>query len=392
MPKRPCAIAFTPDEATIICGDKFGDVYALPLFCSDGNKEHLFHIETEKAGQKIHAAEDPFVPSATLRTVHTQRNQEALKHQQNQKSKKSVKNAINFERELLFGHVSLLTDLICAPVPRSTTTNLQDRTYIISADRDEHIRVSRGMPQAHIIEGFCLGHTQFISRLCIPHWNPQLLISGGGDDYLLTWDWLSSRILHKVDLRRIIVDYFEYQYSVRSDQEQEPTVAIEGVQWNGPIAVSDIFAFEVKTVSGRLRKQVALACEGVRGIFFFDLSEDGRMIHAGTTTTAAAITALSLSSDHNCIAYAIGSSEGITSQLDSVGEGESLKGTSIGILEHDTMKGSWEKNDSLMNTINNALGSIPTDIDEQGRLYGTESFLHSLETLRKRGQDENHLT
>ena len=116
------------------------------------------------------------------------------------------------------------------------------------------------------------------------------------------------------------------------------------------------------------------------------------MIHAGTTTTAAAITALSLSSDHNCIAYAISSSEGITSQLDSVGKGESPKGTSIGILEYDTMKGSWEKNDSLMNTINNALGSIPTDMDEQGRLYGTESFLHSLETLRKRGQDENHLT
>lgn len=112
------------------------------------------------------------------------------------------------------------------------------------------------------------------------------------------------------------------------------------------------------------------------------------MIHAGTTTTAAAITALSLSSDHNCIAYAIGSSEGILSQPDSMGEGESPKGTSIGILEYDTMKGSWEKNNSLMNTINNAIGSIPIDVDGQG----SESLLHSLETLRKKGQDENHLT
>ena len=247
MPKRPYAIAFTPDEATIICGDKFGDVYALPLFFSDSNKQHLSHIETDEAGQERHTTEDPLTPSATLRTVHTQRNQEALKHQQNQKSKKPVKNAINFERDLLFGHVSLLTDLICVLVPRSTTTNLQDRTYIISADRDEHIRVSRGMPQAHIIEGFCLGHTQFISRLCIPRWNPHILISGGGDDYLLVWDWLSSRILHKVDLRNIIVDYLEYRHSVR---------------WNGPIAVSDILALEVKNVSGELHKQVALACEG----------------------------------------------------------------------------------------------------------------------------------
>lgn len=248
MPKRPCAIAFTPDEATIICGDKFGDVYALPLFFSDSNKEHLSHIETDEAGQERHTTEDPLMPSATLLTVHTQRNQEALKHQQNSKSKKPVKNAINFERELLFGHVSLLTDLICVPVPRSKITNHQDRTYIISADRDEHIRVSRGMPQAHIIEGFCLGHTQFISRLCIPRWNPHILISGGGNDYLLVWDWLSSQILNKVDLRNIIVDYLDNLYPVR---------------WNGPIAVSDILALEVKTVSGGLKSRLRWPVKGM---------------------------------------------------------------------------------------------------------------------------------
>ena len=30
MPKRPCAIQISPDNTTIICGDKFGDVYSLP--------------------------------------------------------------------------------------------------------------------------------------------------------------------------------------------------------------------------------------------------------------------------------------------------------------------------------------------------------------------------
>lgn len=246
----------------IICGDKFGDVYALPLFCSDSRKEDLSHVKADEAAQERHTTEDPFVPSATLRTVHTQRNQEALRHQQNLKNKKTSKNAVDFERELLFGHVSLLTDLICVSIPRTTFANPQDRTYIISADRDEHIRVSRGMPQAHIIEGYCLGHTQFVSRLCIPGWNPQLLISGGGDDYLLIWEWLSNRVLHKIDLRRIIVDYVGRQCSSRSVQEWESEVAVADVQWNGPIAVSEILAVEAKAAAGELRRQVAVVCEG----------------------------------------------------------------------------------------------------------------------------------
>ncbi|KAI4263464.1 MAG: hypothetical protein L6R42_001388 [Xanthoria sp. 1 TBL-2021] len=395
MPKRPCAIAFTPDQAMIICGDKFGDVYALPLFCSDSRKEDLSHVKADEAAQECHTTNDSFVPSATLRTVHTQRNQEALRHQQNLRNKKTSKNAVNFERELLFGHVSLLTDLICVSIPRTTFANPQDRTYIISADRDEHIRVSRGMPQAHIIEGYCLSHTQFVSRLCIPSWNPQLLISGGGDDYLLIWEWLSNRVLHKIDLRKLIVDYVERQCSSRNVQEGESEVAAADVHWNGAIAVSEIFAIEAKAAAGELRRQVAVVCEGVPAIFFFDFCEDRRMLHSGTRTTDAAVIALALSSDHNRIAYAVGVSQGILSHSDSTWDDESPNGTSIGILEYDALKESWEKHDGLVNTINSAVRSISTAMDgtmgAQAKLQGSESFLNSLETLRKKGQDEYDL-
>lgn len=72
------------------------------------------------------------------------------------------------------------------------------REYIITADRDEHIRVSRGIPQAHVIEGYCLGHEEFVSRLCVaPGGREDILISGGGDDYLLVWDWPRCRLLGK---------------------------------------------------------------------------------------------------------------------------------------------------------------------------------------------------
>ena len=49
MPKRPCAVALTPDESTLLCADKFGDIYSLPLMgqtrdsilCPADNKQAL---------------------------------------------------------------------------------------------------------------------------------------------------------------------------------------------------------------------------------------------------------------------------------------------------------------------------------------------------------------
>lgn len=93
----------------------------------------------------------------------------------------------------MLGHVSMLTDLIMA--------RDGEREYILTADRDEHIRITRGIPQTHVIEGFCLGHEQFITRLCIPTSRGNILISGGGDDDIYIWEWLSGTLISKVDLK-----------------------------------------------------------------------------------------------------------------------------------------------------------------------------------------------
>lgn len=145
-----------------------------------------------------------FVPAANDLTVHSQRNRKALENQKKQKNRPSEKSEPTFEHKLLLGHVSLLTDVI--------TADIQDRSYIITADRDEHIRVSRGIPQSHIIESFCLGHTEFVSRLCIPSGRPNVLVSGGGDGELYVWDWLAGRQVSKADLESLIT-------SVVSDAE-----------------------------------------------------------------------------------------------------------------------------------------------------------------------------
>lgn len=49
--------------------------------------------------------------------------------------------------ELILGHASLLTTFLVTA----------DGQYIVTADRDEHIRVS-WYPQGYTIESYCLGH------------------------------------------------------------------------------------------------------------------------------------------------------------------------------------------------------------------------------------------
>ena len=193
MPKRPCAIAFTSDDETILCADKFGDVYSLPLIPS----EEMDLSQRQQAPAKT----KPFKPSASHLTVHTKRNLAALELQLKQTSVPAKEKAgPKFEHKLLLGHVSMLTDLAFVSLPATVSPSDHACCYLLTADRDEHIRVSRGPPQSYVIENYCLGHTAFISRLCIPQYAPGVLISGGGDDYLLVWKWLEGRVLQKVPL------------------------------------------------------------------------------------------------------------------------------------------------------------------------------------------------
>lgn len=227
MPKRPCAITITHDDNHILCGDKFGDVYALPLLgtnepipadqsaataSSNWRKgeafaapDHVNHVEG-KVDAKAHK------PAASELTVHSGRNLRALKEQQlraKQQGAKKPKPVTAFEHEVLLGHVSMLTDIATVRVSTDPEGRAMpvSRTYILTADRDEHIRVSRGQPQAHIIENFCFGHTQFVSKLCLPQ--PEILVSGGGDNCLFIWDWRQGRLLRQLDMCGPLKKYWD---------------------------------------------------------------------------------------------------------------------------------------------------------------------------------------
>lgn len=260
MPKKPCSIAFTADGSTILCADKFGDVYALPLFISEAEAKFITGSPLSKDATSMKEPKStPFVPSANEFTVHTKRNQQALKNQQNVTTKVALKKNLEFEHQLLLGHASLLTDLACVTLSAEKLRTMSPRSYILTSDRDEHIRVSRGLPQAHIIEGYCLEHTEFVSKLCVPPWNQRVLVSGGGDDCLIVWDWLDGAVRQKINIKNQVLEARQLTGESPQGADQRSDIADSSLS----VAVSGIWALSFLEGSGSEPKSgFIITCEG----------------------------------------------------------------------------------------------------------------------------------
>ena len=264
MPKRPCAIILTPDDSTILCADKFGDVYSLPLAGQSCESKAVISAEANgiigTSNQK--EKRKSFTPSATSLTVHTKRNRDALQQQQKTNNPKAEKKSLNFDHQLLLGHVSLLTDVACVDL---ISASHKPRNYILTSDRDEHIRVSRGISQAHIIDGYCLGHTEFISKLCVSPIHPHLLISGGGDDHLIVWNWPTGRKLQQLDLKSLIATIRMTRYPTGNSLNGSAPIENAEIEVESPfrICVSNIQALEIHVQpSSQPRVAVVVTCEG----------------------------------------------------------------------------------------------------------------------------------
>lgn len=249
MPKRPSALDM--DGTTLIVADKFGDVYSLPLQVSPASTppppvdeaatapsatDSPSTTSTPAAAATSAVSTSTFMPEATELTVHSQRNRRALATQLKEAALRRERGEgqsqvrserPKFEHALLLGHVSMLTALVVASSAppeidggggggETNRRRRRRRRYIITADRDEHVRVSRSVPQAHVVEAFCHGHGQFVSRLAVvrvpsaagPKPLPDgddgtvdVLVSGGGDDELFVWDFAAGRLRQRVDLR-----------------------------------------------------------------------------------------------------------------------------------------------------------------------------------------------
>ncbi|KAI9062584.1 hypothetical protein FKP32DRAFT_1573444 [Trametes sanguinea] len=175
LPKKPTEIGFTCDGQTIVVSDKFGDVFSYPLHPDPAPAPSTSQPGASKRGS-LTAHENP--SNGTL----------------------------------ILGHASMLTSYLLT----------KDEQYIITADRDEHIRVS-WFPKGYVVERYCLGHEKFVSALHTPSFKPSVLVSGGGDPMLKVWDWMSGKLLSEVAVFDAV----------------EPFTKVKAPKWRKPWHVGD---------------------------------------------------------------------------------------------------------------------------------------------------------
>ncbi|KAG2416959.1 hypothetical protein HFD88_008176 [Aspergillus terreus] len=347
MPKRPCAVVLANDE-TILVGDKFGDVYSLPLI--PGDKPYVPAVSLR--GKTSEG------PAATNLTVHTKRNLKSLQQQLEQKQEKQAneKTTLNFEHQIVLGHVSMLTDIAFVSLPSSS----QKRTYLLSADRDEHIRVSRGPPQAHIIENYCLGHTAFVTKLCIPQWAPEYLISGGGDNFLLVWKWAEGQVLQKVPL---------------VDPESDATIAVRGI-WAASLGASDA------------SRMILVSIEGSSKLRSFVLGSDGTLNEQASIQASGNIVDVATVDKDSTVFVSVDSirkadstQEWSTEPSSTLLEAFSAKSEAGSVTWGPCAKEIVAK----INSTGTEEVSAATDVKQQKEL---NESLYNLGSLRKRGGEE----
>ncbi|GCF00860.1 tRNA (guanine-N(7)-)-methyltransferase non-catalytic subunit trm82 [Zygosaccharomyces mellis] len=164
FPKRPNAIAALENGSQIVVADKFGDVYQIPM----------------------------------LEDTHGK---------------------VGKELQPLVGHVSMLTDVLFGK-------DDQGRNYLITSDRDEHIRVTH-YPQTFVIDKWLFGHTEFVSCMHTPFWHSHWLFSVGGDDTIFLWDWVKGSKLSVFEYKDVIKPYLTDAHLAASRFQNENNDLIE---------------------------------------------------------------------------------------------------------------------------------------------------------------------
>lgn len=293
FPKRPSAVDTTYDGQTLILADKFGDVYAVPLNESSD-------LSSDKDSAKP-----------------------------------------------ILGHVSMLVDLV-------VVKDEDGKQFIITADRDEHIRVSR-YPQSYVIERWLFAHHEFVSQLCILPWAPNVLLSGGGDDFLCVWKWSTGELLQKINLSSVI-----HETPTPTPDPQGITAEQSGP--SDPVEVALSYVIPVPSL-----KTVLLFCEGTSKILHFKTSEDNSTLLRLQGVTDLPHTALSIAVDSNNLLYV---SYHHSSEL-------------VGIFDLKNGKGPATPTKQELCREISSKAAIP---DEQGRPV----TLFTIRTLRKRKANKSN--
>jgi len=111
--------------------------------------------------------------------------------------------------KLLLGHLSQLLDMKID----------QSGTRVMTADRDEKIRVSH-YPNCYNIDSYLLGHTEFVTSLSLSNMSRDMLLSGSGDGTIRVWNYKSGQEVCCHDVTENIAD----EDKVEPDQSDKDDV------------------------------------------------------------------------------------------------------------------------------------------------------------------------
>lgn len=168
---------------------------------------------------------------------------------------------VSSEAELLLGHLSMLLDIKMD----------QKGKFVLTADRDEKIRVSK-FPNSYNIHNYCLGHTEFVTSICFL--GEDLLLSGSGDGTVKVWKYLEAREIcsHEVfkDVEIEVQNEME-NMNVKDDLENME-LEKNGVQRVAPPSQPAVVSLRI------LQKNLFLVqIEGYKGICVYEYN-NGKLV------------------------------------------------------------------------------------------------------------------
>lgn len=281
MSKRPSAVTTSMDDSNIIISDKFGDVYSISMT-------------------------DPTVVDDSKLVP-------------------------------ILGHVSMLT---CV----QNAIDENGHEVIMTADRDEHIRISY-YPKSYVIKKILFAHKEFISSFVLPEWcNGKVLVSAGGDSFICSWLWQNEgefkELKNKISIDSLIKDKLNSKHLIPEKFQNAENNLVE-------YCVS-------KIVPLNKSEQLVVIFERIPSLFLFDLTKDGELTFAKEYPV-----------NHDIIT-ATSSNNKLIVSFDAMDQC-----LQFFTIEDDKSLVVSQNSDKLLKAIDNANDAVIGDIDELIPLFNT---------------------